>query len=51
MVDNVSPWTKANVYYPLPYNSLVPAGNQHYHHNEDNMSNACLHNYERLVNA
>jgi hypothetical protein len=39
------------VFDPLPYSSLVPAGNQHYHHNEENMSKACLQNYEVLVNT
>jgi hypothetical protein len=28
----------------------LPAGHQQYHHNEENMSKACLHNYEVLVN-
>jgi hypothetical protein len=36
--------------YPFALYSLL-TGHEHYHHNEENMSKACLHNYEVLINA
>ncbi|KAK2381592.1 hypothetical protein QL285_069183 [Trifolium repens] len=40
--------TKASVYDPITIQFVwqIPAAHQHYHHNEENMSKACLHNYK-----